>query len=102
MAGPPAAVYVGRCFLFRGGRERRKLMADNIVRMPASRGTTLDPKTAHAYTELLAQTICLLDKQIERAKELAGADPAHYFLRAIEAHIVDKLDARLKLQGNQS
>jgi hypothetical protein len=77
-------------------------MADNILRMPASRGTPLDPKTAQAYTELLVQTICLLDKQIERAEELSGADRAHHFLRAIEAHVVDKLDAGLQLQGNQS
>jgi hypothetical protein len=75
-------------------------MAGNILRMPASRGTTLDPKIAQAYTELLVQTIWLLDKQIERAEELSGADQAHDFLRAIEAHVVDKLDGRLKLQSN--
>jgi hypothetical protein len=84
-----------------GGRERRKLMADNIARMPASRGTTLDPETAQAYTELLVQTIWHLDKQIECAEELLGADRAHYFLRAIEAHVVDKLDPAC-LQGHQS
>ena len=77
-------------------------MADNIVRMPWSRGTTLDPKTAQACAELLAQTIGLLDKQIERAEELLGADRVHHFLRAIEAHVADKLDASLQLQGNQS
>jgi hypothetical protein len=77
-------------------------MADNILRMPASRGTTLDPKTAQAYTELLVQTIWHLDKQIECAEELSGADQGHHFLRAIKAHVVDKLDGRLQLQGNQS
>jgi hypothetical protein len=77
-------------------------MADNIVRMPASRGTTLDPKTAQACTELLVQTIGFLDKQIERAEELLGADQAHIFLRVIDAHVVDKLDASLRSQGNQS
>jgi hypothetical protein len=77
-------------------------MADNIVRMPGSRGTMLDPETAQACTELLAQTIWLLDKQIARAEELVGADGAHHFLRAIEAHVADKLDGRLQLQGNQS
>jgi hypothetical protein len=77
-------------------------MADNIVLMPASRGMTLAPETAQACTELLAQTIWLLDKQIERADELLGADRAHLLLRAIEAHVVDKLDTRVKLQGNQS
>ena len=77
-------------------------MADNIVGMPASRGTMLDPETARACTELLAQTIWLLDKQIERAEELLGADRAHLFLRAIDAHVVDKLDGRLELQGRQS
>ena len=69
-------------------------MADNIVRMPASRGTTLDPETAQAYTQLLVQTVWHLDKQIERAEELLGAHRAHHFLRA--------LDPRLQLQGNQS
>ena len=77
-------------------------MADNIVGMPASRGTTLDHETARACTELLAQTIWHLDKQIERAEELLGADRAHLFLRAIDAHVVDKLDGRLQLQGRQS
>jgi hypothetical protein len=76
-------------------------MADNILRMP-SRGTTLDPKTAQAYTELLVQTICILDKQIEFAEELSGANRAHHFLRAIEAHVADKLRVSVQLQGNQS
>ena len=76
-------------------------MNDNI-RKPESRGTMLDPETAQACTELLAQTIGLLDKQIERAEELLGADRAYHFLRAIEAHVVDKLDGRLQLQGRQS
>ena len=77
-------------------------MTDNIVRMPGSRGTMLDPETARACTELLAQTIWHLDKQIERAEELLGADRAHLFLRAIDAHVVDKLDGRLELPGRQS
>ena len=77
-------------------------MADNILRMPASRGTALDRKTARAYTESLAQTIWHLDKQIERAEELLGPHGARLFLRAIDAHVVDKLDGRLQLQGRQS
>ena len=77
-------------------------MVDNIVGMPASRGTMLDPETARACTELLAQTIWLLDKQIERAEELLGVNRVRHFVRAIDSHIVDKLDARLQLQGNQS
>ena len=77
-------------------------MADNIVRMPRSRGRTLDPDTAQAHAESLAQTIWLLDKQIEHAGELLGADRAHLFLRAIDAHVADKLHASLQLQGNQS
>ena len=48
------------------------------------------------------QTISLLEKQIERAEELSGADRVHHFLRAIEEHIVDKLDARIQLQSNRS
>jgi hypothetical protein len=78
------------------------LMADNIVLIPSSRGTMSAPQTAQACTELLAQTIWLLDKQIERAEELLGADRAHLFLRAIDAHVVDKLGASLQLRGNQS
>jgi len=31
-----------------------------------------------------------------------GADRAHHFLGAIEAHVVDKLDAGLQLQSRQS
>jgi hypothetical protein len=72
------------------------------VRVPASRGTTLDPETAQACTKLLAETIWLVDKQIEGAEELLGADQAHLFLRAIDAHVADKLHASLQLQGNQS
>ena len=68
----------------------------------ASRGTPLAPETAQAYTELLVQTISLLDKQIERAEQLLGADRTHHFLRAIDAHVVDKLDSSSQLQGNQS
>ena len=77
-------------------------MADNILRMRASRRMTLDPETAQACAELLVQTIWFLDKQIERADGLAGADRAHLFLHAINSHVVDKLDARLQLWGNQS
>ena len=77
-------------------------MADNVVHMPASCGTALDRKTALACTELLVQTIWHLDEQIERAQELLGANRAYHFLRAIEAHVVDKLDGRLQLQGRQS
>ena len=76
-------------------------MNDN-VRKPGSRGTMLDPETARACTELLAQTIWHLDKQIERAEELLGPHGARLFLRAIDAHVVDKLDGRLQLQGRQS
>jgi hypothetical protein len=77
-------------------------MTDNIVRMRGSRETILDPQTAQSCTELLAQTIGLLDKQIERAEELLGADRVHYFLRAIDEYVVDKLHASLQLRGNQS
>jgi hypothetical protein len=62
----------------------------------------LDRETAQTCTELLAQTIWLLDKQIERAEELLGARGAHHFLRAIDAHVADKLDVSLQLQRNQS
>jgi hypothetical protein len=55
--------------------------------------TTLDPETAQACAELLAQTIWLLDKRIERSEELLGPDRAHLFLRAIKAHVADKLRA---------
>jgi hypothetical protein len=54
----------------------------------------LDPEAAQACTELLSQTIWLLDKQIERAEDLLGNDPAHHFVRAIETHMVNKLDWR--------
>jgi hypothetical protein len=77
-------------------------MTDNILLMPASFGTMLAPQTTQACTELLAQTIWQLDKQIKRAEELLGADRAHLFLRAIDAHVADKLGASLQLQGNQS
>jgi hypothetical protein len=77
-------------------------MADKIVLMPSSRWTTLGPEAAQACTELLAQTIEFLDRQIERAEELLGADRAHLFLRAIDAHVADKLGASLQSQGNQS
>jgi hypothetical protein len=77
-------------------------MADNIVLMPASRETTLAPDAAQACAELLAQTIWLLDKQIEGAEKLLGVDRAHLFLRAIDAHLADKLGANSQLQGNQS
>ena len=65
-------------------------MANNIVLRPPSRWTTLGPEATQACTELLAQTIEFLDKQIERADELLGADRAHLFLRAIDAHVADK------------
>jgi hypothetical protein len=78
------------------------LMNDNIVRMPASRGRTLDPETARAYAELLIQTIGSLDKQIERAEKLPGAYRTYYFLRAIKAHVETELDARVQLRGSQS
>ena len=74
-------------------------MTDNIVRMPGSRGTMLDPEAAQACTELLSQTIWLLDKQIERAEELLGDDPAHHFMRAIETHIVDKIGRMPAIAG---
>ena len=62
----------------------------------------LDPKTAQACAELLAETIGLLDQQMERAEELLGSDGAQLFLRAIEEHVADKLDARLQLRGKRS
>jgi hypothetical protein len=70
--------------------------------MPQSGAIRLAPETGQAYTELLVQTIGELDKQIERAEELLGADREHHFLCAINSHIVDKLDAALQLEGNQS
>jgi hypothetical protein len=75
------------------------LMADNIVLMPTSPGSTLAPEAARACTKSLPQTIWLLDKQIERAEQLLGANRVHLFLHAIGAHVVDKLDAQS--QGNQ-
>jgi hypothetical protein len=77
-------------------------MTDNIVRLPASRGTTLESETAQAYTELLVQTIWLLDKQIECARQLPGADPGRHFLRAVEAHIETELDNHAQLQDGLS
>jgi len=77
-------------------------MTDNIVHVCWSREKTLEPETVQACTELLVETIWLLDKQIERAEELLGADRAHLFLRAIEAHVADKLGASVQLQSNQS
>jgi hypothetical protein len=78
-------------------------MADNILLMPASFETMLAPQTTQACTELLAQTIWQLDKQIQRAEELLGADRAHLlFLRAIDAHVADKLRASSQSQGHQS
>jgi hypothetical protein len=84
------------------GIEQGGVMTDKIVRTLASRGPTLDPKTAQAYTELLVQTIGFLDKQTERAEELLGADRVHLFLRAIGAHIETELNTRLKLPRGQS
>jgi hypothetical protein len=82
------------------GIEQGGMMTDKIVHM-ASRGTTLDPKTAQAYTELLVLTIGFLDQHIERAGKLPGADTRRHFLRAIEAHIATELDS-LQLLGGQS
>ena len=76
-------------------------MSNNIVHMSASRGRTLPPESARACAKLLVETIGLLDKQIERAEELLGTDRAHLFLRAINAHVADKLELSLQLQGNQ-
>jgi hypothetical protein len=56
----------------------------------------LDPETEQDCAELLAETIGLLDQQIERAEELLGADRAHLVLRAIKEYVADKL----QLQGN--
>jgi hypothetical protein len=77
-------------------------MADNVVLMSTSRWTMLDARASQACTELLAETILLLDKQIERAEELLGADRARLFLRAIDTHVADKLGASLQAQGEQS
>ena len=77
-------------------------MADNILLMPASFETMLAPQTTQACTELLAQTIWQLDKQIERAEHLLGADTTCQFLRAIGAHIKTELDTRLQLQRGRS
>ena len=77
-------------------------MTDNVVRMPAPCRTKLDAKTAQACTELLAQTIWLLDQQIERAEVLLGRDPTCVILRAIGAHVETELDARLQSQSGRS
>jgi hypothetical protein len=76
--------------------------ADNIVPMSASRSTMLDARASQACTELLAETIGLLDKQIERAEGLLGANRAHLFLRAIDSHLADKLSASCRMQRQQS
>ena len=76
--------------------------ADNVVLMSTSRWTMLDAHASQACTELLAETIWLLDKQIERAEELLGPDRAHLFLRAIDSHIADRLGASLQKQGERS
>jgi hypothetical protein len=78
-------------------------MVDKISFMPAAREAVLDPQTRKACTELLAATISLIDKQIERAEELLGTDQVHFFLRAIEAHVAGELGASSQSQeGNQS
>jgi hypothetical protein len=64
-------------------------MLDNVVLMCPAHGAISDPQTAQACTELLAETISLIDKQIERAEKLLGTDRAHLFLRAIKAHVAD-------------
>jgi hypothetical protein len=79
-----------------------KAMLGNIVVMFPVREARLSPQTAEACTELLAQTIEFLDKQIVSAKELLSTDRAHLLLRAIEAHIADKLGASLTIPGEQS
>jgi hypothetical protein len=101
-AAPPLSYCWWLLLVSRGVASEGKLMAGNIVLMPTSRGTMLDPKTAQACAELLAETIWLLDKQIELAAELLGADRARLFLRAIEEHVADKLEGRWQLRGNQS
>jgi hypothetical protein len=73
-------------------------MADNIVLMPVSGGKALGSQKAQAFTELLAQTISQMDKQIELAEELLGADRAHLFVRAINSHIVDRLGESVQAQ----
>jgi hypothetical protein len=77
-------------------------VTNKIVRIPALGESILDPKTKQACTGLLAQTIWQLDKQIERAEELLGADRLHLFLRAIRAHIETELDTRLNLPRGRS
>jgi hypothetical protein len=68
-------------------------MADNIFPISVTFNRRWPGRRREACTELLVQTISLLDKQIERAEELLGRDNAHLFLRAIDAHITDKLGA---------
>jgi hypothetical protein len=66
----------------------------NVVRMPASRGTTLDPRRLRrSVPNCWRRRSSHLDKQIERAEELLGADRVQLFLRAIDAHVADKLHA---------
>ena len=51
-------------------------MTDNIVLMPTPRETTLSPEIANGYTELLVQTISLLDKHIGLATDKLDASLA--------------------------
>jgi hypothetical protein len=73
-------------------------MADNILPLSAAFGRRRPSGQRQDCTELLVQTISLLQKQIERAEQLLGPDQAHLFLRAIDAHIADKLAASLQTQ----
>jgi hypothetical protein len=77
-------------------------MLDNVLLIYPSRRAILDPQTAKACSELLAQAIGFVDKQIERAGELVGTDQAHLFIDAIASHLADKLSRSSELQGNQS
>jgi hypothetical protein len=76
-------------------------MSENIAIMFRTHEMGLDPQATKPCTELLAQTIAFLEKQIENAERLIGADRADIFLRAIEAHIADKLSAELQASGEQ-
>jgi hypothetical protein len=62
----------------------------------------LDPATAHACPELLAQTIWHHDPQIERAGDLFSAERAHLFLRAIVAHIADNITCKRARTGQSA
>lgn len=73
-------------------------MADNIFSISAAFGRRRPRSQREACTELLVQTISLLDKHIERAEKLLGPDKAHLFLRAIDSHIADKLGASVPTQ----